>query len=112
MVRPDDGTDLGTWTGLVEPSVLLVPVDTHIFKLGRNLGFTKRTDLSWKTAEEITAVLSRFDPADPPSTTSPLPPGNAPAMPIKEGCQALRGVRREDGLPPLALDESVSFVRP
>jgi uncharacterized protein (TIGR02757 family) len=65
MVRPADGVDLGLWTDLVGPEVLLIPVDTHISKLGQNLGFTARPDLSWKTAEEITAALSRFDPTDP-----------------------------------------------
>ena len=65
MVRPADGIDLGLWAGRVDPRLLLVPVDTHIFKLGRNLGFTSRNDLSWKTAEEITRALGRFDPADP-----------------------------------------------
>ncbi len=65
MVRPADGIDLGLWTGMVDPRVLLCPVDTHIYKLGRDLGFTRRTDLSWKTAEEITRALARFDPEDP-----------------------------------------------
>jgi len=63
MVRPADGVDLGLWD--VPTDVLLVPVDTHIHKLGRNLGFTKRKNLSWKTAEEITAALRRFDARDP-----------------------------------------------
>jgi uncharacterized protein (TIGR02757 family) len=65
MIRPADGVDLGLWTGLIGPEVLLIPVDTHISKLGQNLGFTARPDLSWKTAEEITAALSRFDSTDP-----------------------------------------------
>ena len=64
MVRPDDGVDLGQWKG-VAPRVLLIPVDTHIHKLSRNLGFTSRKDASWKTAEEITAALARFDRDDP-----------------------------------------------
>jgi uncharacterized protein (TIGR02757 family) len=63
MVRPADGVDLGLWD--VPTDVLLVPVDTHIHKLGRNLGFTRRANLSWKTAQEITEALRRFDPADP-----------------------------------------------
>jgi uncharacterized protein (TIGR02757 family) len=113
MVRPDDGTDLGTWTGLVEPSVLLVPVDTHIFKLGRNLGFTKRTDLSWKTAEEITAVLSRFDPADPAKYDFALC-----HLGMLQRCPSKRDARRCEGCGVKTvcrhwpLDESVSFVRP
>jgi uncharacterized protein (TIGR02757 family) len=63
MVRPADGVDLGLWK--VSPSLLLCPVDTHIHKLAKNLGFTKRRDVSWKTAEEITHALAAFDPEDP-----------------------------------------------
>jgi len=63
MVRPADGVDLGLWD--VDPSRLLVPVDVHIHRLARNLGFTRRRDLSWRTTEEITAALARFDPRDP-----------------------------------------------
>jgi len=64
MVRPADGVDLGLWTN-VSPSVLLCPVDTHIHKLARNLGMTRRTDLSWETAEEITRGLGQLDARDP-----------------------------------------------
>jgi uncharacterized protein (TIGR02757 family) len=63
MVRPADGVDLGLWH--VDPSRLLVPVDVHIHRLARNLGLTRRPQLSWRTTEEITAALARFDPADP-----------------------------------------------
>jgi uncharacterized protein (TIGR02757 family) len=63
MARPADGVDLGLWS--IPPAALLVPVDTHIHKLGRNLGLTARKNVSWKTSEEITAALRRFDAADP-----------------------------------------------
>ena len=63
MARPADGVDLGLWP--IPTEVLLIPVDTHIHKLGKNLGLTRRNDVSWKTAEEITAALRRFDAADP-----------------------------------------------
>lgn len=63
MVRPDDGIDLGLWD--VPTSRLVIPVDVHIHKLARNLGFTARRDVSWRTAVEITRALARFDPADP-----------------------------------------------
>ena len=63
MARPADGVDLGLWN--VPTAKLLIPVDTHIHKLGRNLGFTSRASISWKVAEEITAALARFDPEDP-----------------------------------------------
>jgi uncharacterized protein (TIGR02757 family) len=65
MVRPADGIDLGMWN--VPPGRLLVPVDVHIHRLARNLGFTRRSSPSWKTTEEITRALARFDPADPVS---------------------------------------------
>lgn len=63
MARPADGVDLGQWP--IPASALVIPVDTHIHKLGRNLGFTARRDVSWRTASEITAALRRFDPEDP-----------------------------------------------
>ena len=64
MTRPADGIDLGIWT-MIPAGRLLMPVDVHIHKLSRNLGFTKRNDVSWKTAVEITTALARFDAADP-----------------------------------------------
>ena len=63
MVRPSDGIDLGLWP--VPPRRLLMPVDVHIHTLSRNLGFTRRPDVSWKTAVEITAALARYDADDP-----------------------------------------------
>ncbi|MBX3208993.1 MAG: TIGR02757 family protein [Labilithrix sp.] len=63
MVRPSDGIDLGLWP--IPARRLLMPVDVHIHKLSRNLGFTKRADVSWKTAVEITTALARYDADDP-----------------------------------------------
>lgn len=63
MVRPADGIDLGLWD--VPASRLLMPVDVHIHKLARNLGLTRRKDVSWRTAVEITEGLAAYDRADP-----------------------------------------------
>jgi uncharacterized protein (TIGR02757 family) len=63
MGRPADGIDLGAWS--IDPGLLLVPVDVHIHKLARNLGLTRRRTPSWRTTEEITRALARFDPSDP-----------------------------------------------
>ena len=63
MVRPADGVDLGLWS--IAPSKLVIPVDTHVHRIGLNLGLTERRTASWATAEEITATLRRFDPQDP-----------------------------------------------
>lgn len=64
MVRKADGVDVGLWAE-VDPSQLVIPVDTHIHRIGTNLGLTQRKTASWKTAEEITTALRRLDPEDP-----------------------------------------------
>jgi len=64
VVRPDDGVDLGLWHG-VSPSQLVIPVDTHIQRICRYLGFTARRSADWRMAREITAALRRIDPLDP-----------------------------------------------
>ncbi len=63
MVRPADGVDLGLWR--IPAAVLVIPLDTHVHRLSRFLGLTRRPDLSWRTAEEITARLRHLDPDDP-----------------------------------------------
>jgi len=63
MVRPADGVDLGLWP--IAASELVIPVDTHIHRISRNLGLTNRRSASWATAEEITDALRKFDPEDP-----------------------------------------------
>jgi uncharacterized protein (TIGR02757 family) len=64
MVRSGDGVDLGAWTG-VPASGLIVPVDTHMARLARCLGLTRRTAADWRTAEEITAAFRAVCPGDP-----------------------------------------------
>jgi len=63
MVRRD-AVDPGGWTR-VAPSQLVVPLDTHIIRLGRCLGLTRQTTPGWKMAAEITAALRALDPVDP-----------------------------------------------
>lgn len=63
MIRPADQVDLGLWP--IAPSELVIPVDTHIHRISRNLGLTQRRTTSWATAEEITAALRQLDPEDP-----------------------------------------------
>ncbi|AAR33855.2 TIGR02757 family protein [Geobacter sulfurreducens] len=64
MVRADDGIDLGLWKE-ISPAQLVIPVDTHIHRIARNLGLTARRQADWRTAREITAALRRLDPDDP-----------------------------------------------
>jgi len=63
MVRRD-GLDLGLWRG-ISPSDLIIPLDVHIGRVSRRLGFTERRTNGWKTAVEITESLRRFSPTDP-----------------------------------------------
>ncbi len=64
LVRPADGVDLGLWQG-VSPARLVIPVDTHICRIGRYLGLTGRKTADWRMAREITASLRALDPDDP-----------------------------------------------
>jgi len=64
MVRPADGIDLGLWQG-VSPAQLVIPVDAHIQRICRFLGFTNRNQADWRMAREITTRLRELDPADP-----------------------------------------------
>ena len=64
MVRGPDAVDLGLWAAL-DPARLVIPLDTHVHRIGRYLGLTARTRPDWQTAAEITAALRRLDPADP-----------------------------------------------
>jgi len=63
MVR-SDSVDPGGWVEL-NPSALLVPLDTHMLKNGRALGLTSRRQADRKTTLEITESFRKFDPEDP-----------------------------------------------
>ena len=63
MVRRD-AIDLGVWTRL-SPARLIVPLDTHVIRLGRCLRLTRYTSPGWKMASEITASLRNVDANDP-----------------------------------------------
>ncbi len=57
MVRPNDrGVDLGLWKKIT-PADLMVPLDVHTGRVGRELGLLKRTQDDWKAVEELTASL-------------------------------------------------------
>lgn len=63
MVRRD-AVDMGVWTK-VSPSRLIVPLDTHVIRVGRCLRLTRYLSPGWKMAAEITASLRAIDPVDP-----------------------------------------------
>ena len=63
MVRRDR-VDPGPWTR-VPRSRLVVPLDTHMFRIARALGLTRRRQANLATAVEITEAFARFSPRDP-----------------------------------------------
>ena len=63
MTRADE-VDLGVWTQ-VAASKLIVPLDTHVIRVGRCLRLTRYVSPGWKMAADITASLRRLDPQDP-----------------------------------------------
>ena len=115
MVRRDE-VDLGAWEGLLPRSALIVPVDTHVLRISRLLGLTRRRDATWRTAEEITASLRRLDPDDPVGYDFALchlgmsgacptrrQPANCAVCPLRTECSAGRrlaasaAARNEEG---------------
>jgi uncharacterized protein (TIGR02757 family) len=63
MVRRD-AVDLGVWSA-VRPAQLVVPLDTHVIRVGRCLGLTTYTSPGWRMAADITRSLRALDPVDP-----------------------------------------------
>ena len=63
MVRKDE-LDFGLWNE-IKTSKLIIPVDTHVARICRNLNLTKRKNVSWAMAEEITKKLKKYDQVDP-----------------------------------------------
>ena len=63
MVRDRD-VDFGLWREIPK-NRLIIPLDTHIARIGRCLGLTNRTSVDLKMAIEITGCLKELDPEDP-----------------------------------------------
>jgi len=63
MVRRD-AVDLGPWT-CASPALLVVPLDTHLFRIAARIGLTRRRQPNLKTALEITRGFAELRPDDP-----------------------------------------------
>jgi uncharacterized protein (TIGR02757 family) len=63
MVRKDE-LDFGLWNE-IPAYKLIIPVDTHVARICTALKLTKKKNVSWAMAEEITDNLKKFNPADP-----------------------------------------------
>jgi uncharacterized protein (TIGR02757 family) len=113
MVRPADGVDFGLWRR-IPPSKLVIPLDTHIIRISRYLGLTRRKSPGWAMAKEITERLKRFDPIDPLKYDFALCHlGISGACPIEKDrlkckvCPLLASCRKGQGL----LHRETAFVR-
>ncbi len=63
MVREDD-VDPGVWK-TVDPAMLIVPLDTHMHRIARQLGVTTRAQADLRTALDVTRSFREFAPEDP-----------------------------------------------
>lgn len=63
MVR-NDNIDLGLWN-FIDTRELVIPLDTHIFRVAKDMGFTSRGTASLNTAIEITDRLKQHSENDP-----------------------------------------------
>lgn len=63
MVRKDE-VDLGLWEK-IQPSKLIIPVDTHMHKIALKLHVTQRKQPNMKTALDITKGFKALCPDDP-----------------------------------------------
>ncbi len=64
MVR-DDCIDLGLWKKSVDKKDLILPLDTHTFKISQKLGLLERNIYDLQSAIFITKKLQLFDAQDP-----------------------------------------------
>ncbi len=65
MVRDDKkGVDFGVWKN-IPMADLMLPLDVHTGNTSRKLGLLIRKQNDWKTVEEITVQLRKFDAVDP-----------------------------------------------
>jgi uncharacterized protein (TIGR02757 family) len=56
--------DLGLWKKY-PPSELIIPLDTHVHRISRQMGICSRRSQDARAALEITAALKELDPTDP-----------------------------------------------
>ncbi len=95
LVRNRD-VDTGTWKK-IPPKKLLVPLDTHMFRMAKVLGFTSLKSAGLPAAKEITEKFASFDPEDPVKFDFPLTRfGINPAFRGKNIVEVLQELEEEE----------------
>lgn len=65
MVRDNSPVDLGLWSGFVDKSTLIMPLDTHVVQEAVKLGLLDSKSASMSAARKLTAKMSVIFPDDP-----------------------------------------------
>lgn len=64
LIRKDSIVDFGIWN-ILPQSELLIPLDTHVFRMAKELKLTNRNQADMKTVVEISNRLKEVFPDDP-----------------------------------------------
>lgn len=64
MVRKDSPVDIGLWRKMKADN-LIIPLDTHVYRMALELGLTNRKQADMRTALEITKAMKEIFPNDP-----------------------------------------------
>lgn len=65
MVRADGIVDLGIWQTHISPKDLIIPLDTHVFRVSRLLGLITHRTASMAAAVALTEAVKNVFPDDP-----------------------------------------------
>ena len=65
MVRDDSPVDIGLWSGFIDRSTLVIPLDTHVVTEACRLGLLSSPCASMCAARRLTSALGEAFPGDP-----------------------------------------------
>lgn len=65
MVRDNSPVDLGLWSGFIDKSTLIMPMDTHVVQEACALELLSGRCTSMSTARKLTRAMSEIFPGDP-----------------------------------------------
>lgn len=65
MVRSSSPVDLGLWSEFIDVATLLIPLDTHVLRMGRSLGVVKSKQPTWAATVQLTSAMEEVFPGDP-----------------------------------------------
>ncbi len=65
MCRDGSPVDLGLWSRQIDKSTLIMPLDTHVMHVARDLGLLSAGSPTMTTARRLTDMMSEIFPGDP-----------------------------------------------